>query len=93
MLFRSGQRIHRVIHLQVPESQLVTRLTERSRLEGRADDNHDGIAKRLEIYRERTQPVLNYYLDLGLVENIDGSGDPQAVHQEIVSHLKIDGPV
>ena len=92
-LATKGQRIHRVIHLQVPESQLVTRLMERSRLEGRADDNQDGIAKRLEIYRERTRPVLDYYRALELVENIDGSGDPQAVHQEIVSHLKIDGPV
>ena len=33
-LATKGQRIHRVIHLQVPESQLVTRLMERSRLEG-----------------------------------------------------------
>ena len=62
-------------------------------MEGRADDNQDGIAKRLEIYRERTRPVLDYYRERELVENIDGSGDPQAVHQEIVSHLKIDGPV
>ena len=33
---------------------------------GRADDDPDAVRKRLEIYRERTTPLVAFYRDLGV---------------------------
>jgi adenylate kinase len=57
----------------VPEEELVRRLLER----GRSDDTEDVIRRRLGVYREETEALLEYYGDkvlavdaLGSVEDI-----------------------
>lgn len=55
-----GQAIETVLLLEVPEEELVARLVERA-AEGRADDNEDTIRRRLEVYREETEPLIAYY--------------------------------
>ena len=77
-----------VVHLKVGEDLLIDRLLDRSRREGRADDHQDGVSQRLRIYRERTQPVLDFYARSGLVRQLDGSGSPQEVHRKIISQVE-----
>ncbi|MCH1494340.1 MAG: adenylate kinase [Rubripirellula sp.] len=86
-LSKIGQKVEAVIYLQVDESDLVDRLQRRSAIEGRADDDQKGILKRLEIYRQRTEPVLDFYRVAGLVTDIDGSKSPSDVHRQIVDCL------
>ncbi|MDR9419858.1 adenylate kinase [Gracilimonas sp.] len=60
------------ISLTVPEEELIKRIL--SRGEDRSDDTEEKIKTRLEVYREETQPVMNYYEKQGKVQKIDGLG-------------------
>lgn len=49
----------------------------------RADDNRETVAARLEAYRKQTAPILPHYVAQGLVADIDGMADIDAVSSEI----------
>lgn len=70
---------HAVISLAVPEDELVRRLLERGRRSGRTDDTEDTIRNRLAVYAQSTQPLLDFYRDRGVLLEIDGTGDVDAV--------------
>ncbi|HVE27149.1 MAG TPA: adenylate kinase [Sporichthya sp.] len=56
-----GVEVQIVVHLEVPREELVRRLVERGQASGRSDDNLDVINHRLDVYDEKTLPMLNYY--------------------------------
>jgi len=45
----------------------------------REDDKPEAIKKRLEVYREQTVPLINYYKEKGFLVGVDGSGTPSEV--------------
>jgi adenylate kinase len=45
----------------------------------RADDSHDAIQKRLEVYRSQTLPLINYYREKKLLLDIDASPSVEEV--------------
>jgi adenylate kinase len=51
--------IDTVLALEIPEEQVVQRLLAR----GRSDDTEDVIRHRQQLYREETEPLLDYYTD------------------------------
>ena len=69
--------------LEVPEDELVSRLLERGRLEGRSDDNADTIRNRFKQYVQKTQPLIDYYAGRGHVHPIDGMGTPEEVYTRL----------
>lgn len=69
--------------LEVPEDELVARLLERGRLEGRSDDNAFSIRTRFKLYLEKTQPLIDYYAGRGHVHPIDGIGAPDDVYARL----------
>lgn len=57
-------------------------------LEKRADDMADTVRKRLEVYREQTEPLIGHYRAADApVHTVDGDRDPETVHNEIVDIL------
>lgn len=67
--------IELAISLEVDEAELVTRLLSRAVAEGRSDDNEDAIRRRLDVYRDETEPLLGYYPTHGVaVVAVDGVG-------------------
>jgi adenylate kinase len=40
----------------------------------RPDDREEAVAKRLSIYREQTEPLIQYYQKKSLLEHLDGRG-------------------
>jgi adenylate kinase len=69
--------------LEVPEDELVSRLLERGRVEGRSDDNVDTIRNRFQQYLEKTQPLIDYYAARGHVHRIDGTGPQKDVYARL----------
>ncbi len=53
----------------------------------REDDREDVIRNRLRVYHERTEPIVKYYKDRGLLVDIDGSGSIDEVWSRIKSVL------
>lgn len=52
---------------------------------GREDDTRETIKKRLEVYKQETAPVLDYFDDK--VIKIDGEQSIQQVHQDILKYF------
>jgi adenylate kinase len=80
LLPKHGREIAAVIVFDVPEDELVRRLSGR----GRAEDDLNIVRRRLEIFAEQTQPVLDYYEKQGVpVVHVDGQGDVNVIHERI----------
>ena len=54
----------------------------------RADDQEETVKKRLEVYHEQTQPLIDYYTEEGILKTFDGSRDIQVVFEDIVKVLE-----
>ncbi|MFZ3267740.1 MAG: adenylate kinase [Mycobacterium sp.] len=57
MLERRGIQLDAVLEFRVPEDALFERLKAR----GRADDTDDVIHNRMNVYRDETAPLIEYY--------------------------------
>lgn len=53
----------------------------------REDDNEDVIGARLDVYREQTQPVIDYYAERGALKTIDAEGSMDEVYERLVAAL------
>jgi adenylate kinase len=49
----------------------------------RDDDNEETVRNRLQVYREQTEPVVDYYRPRGKLADIDGWGSPEEVFSRI----------
>lgn len=80
-----GRQIDALVVLEVPEDEIVLRLSGR----GRADDDPDVIRRRYrEIYLGQTVPVRHHYRDRQVPEHaIDGVGSPDEVFARITASL------
>ena len=56
-------------------------------LRQRDDDKPDTVKKRLRIYHEQTEPLIDYYEERGLLRRFDGSRSPTEVHDHIRATL------
>jgi len=84
LLAERGRSIGRVLLIDVPRDELVRRILNRSRSEGRADDTPAVIARRFDVYSEQTQPVVDRYEALGRVRRVDGLGDVDTVTERLI---------
>ena len=56
-------------------------------LRQRDDDQPDTIKKRLATYHAKTEPVIDYYQERGMLQRFDGSRSPDEVHNLIRATL------
>jgi adenylate kinase len=54
----------------------------------RDDDKEEVIRKRLEVFRQNTEPVLNYYEKKGKVISVNGLGDVEEVNKILLNKLE-----
>lgn len=74
VLQASGAKVDLVLSLDVDEEELVNRLLNRARLEGRADDTEEVIRNRMRVYYAQTRPLVDFYHGRGLLKTVDGQG-------------------
>lgn len=53
----------------------------------RDDDKPETVQKRLNVYHEQTQPLIDYYTNAGILKTVDGTVDIEDVFQAIVEIL------
>jgi len=58
-----------------------------SRLILRDDDKTETIVKRLEVYKNQTAPLIDYYKSLDLLYSVDGNQDIEQVFEDICVFL------
>ena len=76
----------RAVNLDVPDNVLVTRLLSR----GRQDDNEETIRRRLQVYREQTEPLIAFYSAREQLVAVDGDRDMALVTAELQQALSGD---
>ncbi len=113
-LAESGEAVDYAINVDVPDENIVTRMSGRracvkcgatyhikynapategicdncgSELIQREDDKPETVLNRLSVYHEQTQPLIDYYDGKGIVKNIDGTQDLEAVFADIIAIL------
>lgn len=82
-LAERGERITHVLLFDVPEEELVRRMLERARVEGRSDDTPEAIRTRLDVYHRDTAPVIAHFAQRGVVHRVPGTGTVEAIAEEI----------
>ena len=53
----------------------------------RDDDKPETVKKRLDVYHEQTQPLIDYYKEKGVLHSVDGTKDMEEVFQSITEIL------
>jgi adenylate kinase len=92
-LFQRGLRLDAVLELKVNESVLVERIKTRAKQMAdrgesiRSDDTPELCARRLEVYRAQTAPVIDYYRFQGILSSIDGLQPIDVVTGEVVAAI------
>ena len=79
----NGMPLSAVLNFSVPEEVLAARLLERARAEGRADDRPETVRERIRIYRERTSPLVGFYRERGLLNEVDGLGSVPEISSRV----------
>ena len=80
-----GVAVQAAVHLDVPDEELIRRLLARGR---GSDDTEEVIAHRLQVYREKTIPLLEYYAGREWMFTVDGAKPADQVHEDIVGRLQ-----
>jgi adenylate kinase len=73
MLEGRNTKIDAALEFQVSEDELLQRLKAR----GRADDTEEVIRNRMQVYRDETEPLLEYYRNE--LHTVDAVGNPDEV--------------
>lgn len=82
LLDELGQRLRWAIYLKLPDSVLMDRCLNRQ--DGRLDDREEIVQRRIDLFNDRTIPILEYYGYRDRLLTIDAAGAPDRVLQEIL---------
>jgi len=74
----------KVLYIDVSDEENTKRLLKR----GRSDDKPEMIKKRLAIYHQETEPVLDFYSQKGILIKVDGERSVELIHGDILKRLK-----
>ena len=87
MLQELGRALSVVFELQVSDRVCVERLLRRAEIEGRTDDTEEAILRRLSLYHEETEPLVEYYRARGNLVGIHADRTVDQVFEEIQQAL------
>lgn len=113
-LAKMGQKIDYAIDVEVPDENIINRMSGRracvkcgatyhlqyakpkadgvcdvcgGKLILREDDKPETVQKRLSVYHQQTQPLIDYYENQNALKEVDGTKDMEDVFADIVSIL------
>jgi adenylate kinase len=85
LLDQYGERVTKLIMLDVSDQEIVKRITSRGKSSGRTDDLDESIIQnRISVYKSETTPVFNYYQEKGKSVKINGMGSVDDIFQRLV---------
>ena len=84
LLARHGLKVDIMVDIHVPEEELVQRILLRGKDSGRADDASEEVIRgRLDVYRQLTAVVSDYYAAQGKYASVNGTGSMEEVFSRI----------
>jgi len=89
MLNSRGMKINSMMVLDVDHNELVKRLIARAELSGRPDDKDPAVIKnRIDVYKEKTEPIINYCREKGIYQPVDGMGSIEEIFTRLNENMK-----
>ncbi|PKP53640.1 MAG: adenylate kinase [Bacteroidetes bacterium HGW-Bacteroidetes-1] len=88
LLLKLNSSLTCMLSLEVPDNQLISRMLERAKVSGRADDNIDVINVRLQEYENKTKPVIEFYRKKGIYYPINGVGSVEGIFEQLVKTVE-----
>lgn len=79
--------VEKVFYLKVSDKEALWRLSDRLDEGVREDNTLQAIRKRIQLFHDLTEPVLEYYRQKGRLIEIDGERSVEDVHKEIISRV------
>ncbi len=71
------------IYYKPPKNDNYCDFHPETQLNHRADDTEETVKVRLATYEEQTKPLIDYYEKTGRLQKIDGTGELEAIYQEL----------
>ena len=89
MLNERGMKIDQMLVLDVDHDELVKRLIARAEQSGRPDDKDPAVIEnRIDVYKEKTEPIINYCNQKGLYQPVNGMGTIDDIFKRLSDHMK-----
>lgn len=86
ILAKHGLKVDLMVDIHVPEEELVKRILLRGKDSGRADDASEEVIRgRIEVYRQQTEVVADFYAKQNKYADVDGVGSMEEVFDRIRS--------
>jgi adenylate kinase len=83
-----GASVQVALHLAVPREELLRRMLDRGKQSGRVDDTEEVISHRLDVYEERTLPLLDYYAQREKLVTVNGARPISEVTWSVIVQLQ-----
>ena len=87
MLADIGRELDAILFFDLPDDVARERMRRRAEEEDRPDDTPEAMERRLEIYHEETEPVVEHYRTTGRLVPLHAGRSIQEVYAEIESAL------
>jgi adenylate kinase len=89
MLNARKMKIDSMLVLDVEHDELVKRLIARAELSGRPDDKDPSVIKnRIDVYREKTEPIIDYCRKRGIYQPVNGMGTIEDIFERLCDYVK-----
>ncbi len=89
MLNDRGMKIDSMLVLDVDHDELVKRLILRAEQSGRPDDKDPKVIEnRIDVYREKTEPIIDYCNKKGLYQPVNGVGSIDDIFGRLAAHME-----
>ena len=83
IMSNAGRKLQ-CVHILLEKQEAVERIKSRAEIEGRADDaDQDKVLRRMDLFLEKTMPVIAEYEAAGKVIEIDGKGSVEEIYKRI----------
>jgi len=77
-----------VLFLQVPDEELISRMINRAKTSGRADDADEQVQRRrLDVYLRDTLPVAEHYGKIDKVVEVEGVGSIDEIFRKLTQEI------
>jgi len=87
LLLKLGTSLTCMLSLEVPRDELMKRMLERAKVEGRSDDTQEVIENRFREYDNKTIPVAEFYKEKQKYFPINGVGTVEEVFQRLTQAI------
>ncbi|MEM7101570.1 MAG: adenylate kinase [Bacteroidota bacterium] len=88
LMAEMGEEITVLLELVVDDEELVQRLLARAETSGRSDDADESIIRnRIEVYKQNTTPVADFYATLDKTKKVDGVGGIEEIFERLSAEI------